>query len=309
MSGIPDDAIRDLFLFFPMLVIVNNNAVQLMPLSHRGDYCISIRGHFNDQADSIVRGFPGRKYSKTQGCWYVPYSVETLHELCKRLSSVCVLQVDKAFEASDIGSKAPVNSPAERSVQLPDGYHEALVSIRYSPATVKGYESQFKLFLEHIHPKGVDEIDDATIKKYLYFLADERRVSGSTQNQAINAIKFYLERVRRQDRATYYIDRPVKENKLPTVLSKEEITRLLQGTNNLKHRCILQVLYSGGLRISELLRLAWVDIDIDRQVININGGKGAKDRITLLSPYMLRMLEQYKDLYKPNRLIFENYPT
>ena len=111
--------------------------------------------------------------------------------------------------------------------------------------------------------------------------------------------------MRRQDRATYYIDRPVKENKLPTVLSKEEITRLLRGTNNLKHRCILQVLYSGGLRISELLRLAWVDIDIDRQVININGGKGAKDRITLLSPYMLRMLEQYKDLYKPNRLIFE----
>ena len=283
---------------------MNSSVVQLVPLTHRDHYCISIRGSLNDKAINVVRNFPDRKYSKTQGCWYVYYSKKNLIELTGRLGAVCECKVDEAFGTGTVDLTG-TGLETKRPIRLPEGYHEALISIRYSPATVKGYESQISAFLDYIHPRTPGEIDETLIKRYLYYLADQRHVSRSTQNQAINAIEFYLERVKRQDRATYYIDRPDQENKLPTVLSKDEVAKLIQGTSNLKHRCILLVLYSGGFRISELLKLSWPDIDKDRQVINIHCGKGRKDRITLLSPYTLKMLEQYREFYKPVHFVFE----
>jgi site-specific recombinase XerD len=130
-------------------------------------------------------------------------------------------------------------------------------------------------------------------------------VSRSTQNQAINAIKFYLEHVKHGERKVYYVDRPLKELKLPTVLSEAEIQRLLFHTRNIKHKCLLLLLYSGGLRISEVLKLKPVDVDTDRNVIYLRGAKGNKDRITLLSAVALTYLQQYLAAYKPATYIFE----
>jgi site-specific recombinase XerD len=188
---------------------------------------------------------------------------------------------------------------------VPDAFCQHLIKRRYSKATCENYKSQFRAFLGFIFPKTAEEFTENDIHDYQLELVQRRKVSGSTQNQAINAIKFYLEQVKGGARREYYIERPRSERKLPTVLSQEEMKAMLSRTSNIKHKCMLLVLYSAGLRISELLRLQERDIDEDRRVINVRGAKGKKDRITLLSPVALDFLRTYVQQVKPGFWLFE----
>jgi integrase/recombinase XerD len=105
----------------------------------------------------------------------------------------------------------------------------------------------------------------------------------------------------------YYIERPRKEWELLIVLSEDEMKSLLENTTNLKHRCMLLLLYSSGLRISELLSLQWGDVDRDRRVINIRHGKGRKDRITLLSSIAYDHLLKYIDMFAPSNGFLKDF--
>ena len=180
-----------------------------------------------------------------------------------------------------------------------------LIELRYSCATIDNYEGQFELFLRYIFPIDADQFAEKEIHAYLLFLINDRKVSISTQNQAINAIKFYHERVKRNNRESYYVDRPMKEKMLPIVMSEEEVMSLLGQLRNIKHRCIVVLLYSAGLRMSELLALKIDDIDADRGIINIRSGKGNKARITLLSKVAYECLGRYYSRYIPRRWVFE----
>ncbi len=95
------------------------------------------------------------------------------------------------------------------------------------------------------------------------------KISVSTQNQIINSIKAYYERVLGQPQKTYYLSRPKKPNQLPHVLSEEEVLAILRAPKNLKHRCILLLVYSAGLRLSEVVNLKIKDIDSQRMQIFI----------------------------------------
>lgn len=99
--------------------------------------------------------------------------------------------------------------------------------------------------------------------------------------------------------------RPKKARKLPHVLTEEEVSRLLQATENLKHRCILMLIYSAGLRLGELLQLRLADLQPDQQRLFVYGGKGKKDRCTLLSPKVWERLQHYIEIYKPIEWVFE----
>ena len=190
-------------------------------------------------------------------------------------------------------------------VAVPSEYEELLIKMRYSTATIENYVAQFKGFLKFLFPGSIENVTEETIHRYLLYLVQDRKVSVSTQNQAVNSIKFYLEHVKKQERKTYYLERPRKEIKLPVVLSEIEMEKLLHYTYNIKHRCLLLMLYSSGLRISELLSLRQSDIDPDRNIIHVKGGKGRKDRITILSRIVFEYLEYYLNEYNPKQWIFE----
>jgi site-specific recombinase XerD len=276
-------------------------ALALMPLWHREEFCIAIRNQLSPEANSIVRNFPNRKYSKTNGCWYVAYSPATLDLLFQKLSEVCEVKVPLPF--TEDRSRAGIS--VKTKVALPEGYSECLIRMRYSECTRITYETQMRQFMAFIAPCSITDITKEVIDKYMIYMVEERKVSVATQNTAINAIKFYLEQVNKGERTFYYVDRPFKDRLLPTVLSEEEMQRLLWVTKNIKHRCIMFLIYSAGLRISELLSLKWKDIDESRMIIYIHGGKGRKDRITLLSKLALDYLKYYLDLYKPTEWLFE----
>jgi site-specific recombinase XerD len=139
----------------------------------------------------------------------------------------------------------------------------------------------------------------------MLYLVNEKKVSPSTQNQAINAIKFYLEQVMEGERRVYYTERPRKEWKLPVVLSNDEVKTLFFHTDNVKHRAIMFLFYSSGLRMSELLHLKWTDLDPGRKSIYVRCGKGKKDRRTILSPLAYDYLMHYKGIYNTSEWVFE----
>ena len=278
------------------------NAIDLVPIWHRDIYCIAIRNNLDSKSIFIVRNFPDRQYSKSIGCWYVKYSPATLDHLFQKLSEVSLVRVPIPFNEE----LKKIHLSTKTVTALPEGYSKCLIRMRYSESTRITYENQMRLFMKFIEPISIDNLTKAMIDQYMIHLVDERKVSISTQNTAINAIKFYLERVNKGDRTFYYVDRPIKERLLPSVLSEEEMQKLLGASQNIKHRCIMFLLYSAGLRISELLGLRWKDIDEYRMIIYIRGGKGGKDRITLLSKLALDYLKYYLELYKPKEWLFES---
>ena len=143
-------------------------------------------------------------------------------------------------------------------------YKDLLIQKRYSQNTQDIYYSYFKDFCMYF---GKDELVDITttqINSYILDLIKSKNISISQQNQRINAIKFYYEKVLGRKKEYYELHRPRKENKLPEVLSKNEIKRIFEVTNNLKHKCILMLIYSAGLRRGELLNLTFNDIDSER---------------------------------------------
>lgn len=175
---------------------------------------------------------------------------------------------------------------------------------RYSSSTRKSYIYAFQNFLVFFSHKKIDDLKKNEIQEYLLNQL-ENGTSSSFQNLQINAIKFYYEKVLGRKREIYDLPRPKKEHKLPSVLSEEEIIKLFKQVSNIKHKAILYLIYSGGLRLSEVVNLKITDIDSKRNLILIRKSKGKKDRTTLLSQALLELLRDYYREYKPENYLFE----
>jgi site-specific recombinase XerD len=147
-------------------------------------------------------------------------------------------------------------------------------------------------------------LGENAVTDYLHHMVTVRGISASYQNQALNAIKCYYERVASRPRIVLNIERPIKSRTLPKVLSEKEVSRLLRCTSNLKHLCILMVIYSAGLRSGEAVRLRIHHIDSDRMLIRIVAAKGKKDRYSLLSKKTLEKLREYVAAYRPTDFLF-----
>lgn len=188
---------------------------------------------------------------------------------------------------------------------LPEKYKAKLKQKRYSENTINCYSKYFNDFINYFSNRELNEISPDEINKYILELIESKNISTSQQNQRINAIKFYYEKVLGQEKRYYNIERPHKEFRLPDVLSKAEIKSIFENATNLKHKCVLEVIYSAGLRRGEVLQLKTEDIDSKRMRIKIRGAKGKKDRYSLLSEGVLKNLRDYFKAYKPRVWLFE----
>jgi site-specific recombinase XerD len=152
-----------------------------------------------------------------------------------------------------------------------------------------------------------DQLTIEQIKNYLQYCTKERGLSVSTINQAINAFRILFQDVLGKDWERIKIKRPRKNRHLPDILSKEEIAKMIQVTANAKHKAIIAVLYSSGVRREELINLKISDIDSDRMLIRVRNGKGNKSRDTLLAHSTLEILRTYYCQYHPKEYLFESY--
>jgi integrase/recombinase XerD len=174
----------------------------------------------------------------------------------------------------------------------------------YSLKTIKSYKSCIRTFIKQIAPRHPRDLTDDDIRDAFMGLLDSYQRSPAGLNQMINALRFlYVELYHRTMRLGTF-ERPRAAKKLPVILSEQEVVRLLTGIKNVKHRTIMMLIYSAGLRIGEAVRMKVSDIDGDRMVIHVHAGKGKKDRYTLLSEEMLRQLDAYYGHYHPTGYLF-----
>ena len=176
----------------------------------------------------------------------------------------------------------------------------------YSARTISCYVSMLANAAKYFH-LSPDKLTIEQIKDYLHYCTKERGLSVSTINQTINAFRILFQDVLGMDWEKIKIKRPRKNKHLPDILSREEIAKMLQLTNNPKHKAIIAVLYSSGVRREELLNLKIRDIDPDRMLIRVRNGKGNKSRDTLLAQNTLELLRSYYRGYHPSEYLFESY--
>ena len=254
----------------------------------------------------VVKTFPYYQWDTKTKSWSIPYSEQFLEEMKKKIGEMELELIYKEESVPDrIPRKLPMENPNYR--KCPEEYVQKLEERRYSPSTIKAYVPLFEEFINHFPDKAIEELSDQEIMIFSRYLVSRRKVSSSHQNQAINAIKFYFEKVKCGEKKYYHVDRPIREKVLPEVLSEEEVAAILKVTTNLKHRAILMTIYSAGLRVSELINLKIKDIDSNRMQIRIEQSKGKKDRYTVLSKRTLEILRAYVKREKPFFYLFEGF--
>ncbi len=184
-------------------------------------------------------------------------------------------------------------------------FEKWLLSKRYSKSTIKTYCDALRVFFTYHKNISIQHITMQHIIQFNNEYIIGRGLSISYQNQFVNALKLFYLIIRNTNFIIENIARPRREYRLPNVLSKEEVKMLLNILINLKHRTMLCLLYSCGLRSGELLNLQPIHIDSKRNIILIKQSKGKKDRIVPLSSKILEMLREYYRLYKPQTYLFE----
>jgi site-specific recombinase XerD len=273
--------------------------MEVVPLVHRDARRLALRFSFDPDLISAVRTLPESRWSRTHRCWHIAATEDAYRMLCDRLRGRAEIKLLGPIAVPPVDALA-----AQREKAVGELVHYLKV-IRYSHHTVKAYKSIFRSFLEYHSGKRPAEITVEDIERYMLDRVERKQVSTSYQNQAINAIKFYYEKILGHPRITLALRRPIREKKLPSVLSEREVHDILSVVSNVKHRCLLMLIYSAGLRVSEAVALKPEDIDSDRSLIHIRNAKGKKDRVTLLSERMLKLLRDYYREYRPKKWLFE----
>lgn len=276
--------------------------------------CIGIKFYPDGVIQRLLKTIPGLKWSSTFGMAYISNTSVNLNLIYKTFKGVAQVEgryfyvnrpllqpVDKDHQFQ---YSRPKSAQTEGYRTCPEAFHQKLALKKYSKNTANIYTSMFEGFINYFPETKVDELGEEQIRKYLSHQVKLGR-SDSMLNQIINSIKFYYEIVLGMPNRFYDIERPILREKLPEVLSKEEVMNILNCTRNIKHRCLLSTIYSAGLRIGEVLNLKIKDIDSHRMMLRIENAKGGKDRYTILSKNLLEKLRCYYVDYKPKEYLFE----
>lgn len=273
---------------------------------------IGLKFYSDKVIDSMIKELKDLSWNDEFGMHYIPNNKSNLNTIFNLFRGVAWINTNYFFQKSNSRQLDEVfDVNWFRNRHKPDNFRHCPVSYldkleikRYANNTVRSYISSFERFINYFISKPIDELDELDIRTFIKHLI-RSNFSNSYINLSINSIKFYYEIVLGMPNRFYDIERPRKEKKLPKVLSMEEVRDLIDATNNVKHRCILSLLYSGGLRRSELINLKPLDIDSKRMLIKINNAKGKKDRYTLLATATLNDLRIYYKQYRPQDYLIE----
>jgi integrase/recombinase XerD len=254
-------------------------------IKYKGEIRIGVWFEKNEALLMWIKSFSGARWSQTKEYWHLPDTEENRKQLGLRTLTEL--------------------SPNEDGKRGLENYNRWMRSKRYSENTIVTYLDAAKSFLVFFNQKRITEIsnDDVILYNNEYIL--KNNFSASYQNQVVSAIKLFFKTVEGRKIEIENIHRPKRAKVLPNVLSKEEVKRILEAHSNLKHKAMLSLIYSCGLRCGELLALQPHHIDSKRNIVLLKNSKGKKDRITPLSVKILELLRDYYKAYKPKVYLFE----
>jgi integrase/recombinase XerD len=240
---------------------------------HRVGAELHVRFPYDRELVARLRRIPGRRW--TGECWVLPDTEDAALEL-------------RAIRAEErgCGDERPIST----GDSLVARFREELTLRAYSPRTVKAYLRHARDFVRF---RQADTPLDAALRAFLLDRTGDGRRSRSYHDQAVSALRLFCARVLGESVDHLPLERPRRDHRLPTVLSQAEVQRLFAAIPNRKHRAIVALVYSAGLRVGEVVRLRLRNLDRSRGLIHVQRGKGARDRYTLLADAAWAAIDAY----------------
>lgn len=254
-------------------------------ITHQKEKRIAVFFEKNPVLIARIKQLAGARWSQSKKVWHLPDNDENRIRFNLSLASHAV--------------------PSIEGIEQIKKFTQWMRSKRYSESTVATYSEALKSFLVFYREKPIAEINNEDVIVYTNEYILKNKLSASYQNQIVNSIKLFFQTIRNTKMLVDKIHRPKRAKVLPNVLSKEEIKLILNAHSNIKHKMMLSLIYSCGLRCGELLALQPVHIDSKRNIVLLKNAKGKKDRIAPLSPKILDLLREYYKMYKPITFLFE----
>ena len=295
--------------------MMNKNNTKTITLRHlliNNERMIGLQFYPDKVIQIVIKTLNGVKWSTKHNMAFVRNTKENLQQIFDSFKKVAWINTKY------LSSNSPINKDNENLIldeyrnkkasddkrKCPEEFLRKLELKQYAKNTARVYIAMFEQFINYYKDEELIQLNEIDIQNYLLYLVKEGK-SNSYLNQMVNSIKFYYEIVLNMPNRFYSIERPIKIQRLPKVVSKEEVLAMINHTDNLKHKCIISLLYSSGIRRAELIDLKIADIDSKRMVIHVNNGKGNKDRLTILSNTVLKDLRIYFKKYRPETYLFE----
>lgn len=294
--------------------------ITLQPILHNHAENIALQFEADNALNNTVKRIKNIRWSKRNKCWYLPLSKENYSLICRVLKDKALLDAEplktwlekrKQVEATlPPGRKAvmtnqvfrsPVFRLSESNVAALQQFVNHLTLKAYSPATINTYRNEFIQLLQALKEKPVTDLTADDLKRYMQFCMEKGGISENTAHSRLNALKFYFEQVLHREKFFWEIPRPKKKQQLPKVFSQNDVTAIINSIHNVKHKTMVMLAYSAGLRVSEVVALKTYQVDSSRMTIFLQAAKGKKDRVVTLSPVLLVMLREYAREYKPGK--------
>ncbi|MDG2194861.1 MAG: site-specific integrase [Polaribacter sp.] len=276
---------------------------------HKNRLVLLVLFKYNDPIIAQLRSLKAYTWSNSLRGWISFFSDEKVTEIQKVLHQKARVVLDASVQLPLLKKGLRKSRKlTEENTLLIRQYVLYLQGKRYSESTVKTYVSFVADFIDHIQPKAIVTLTNRDVELFLEAIFVPRQYSISSQRQFISALKLFKSFYPDCNIDELQLKRPKRSKILPSVLSKEEVISLIRCTKNLKHRAILALIYSSGLRIGELIGLELKNISIDRKKILIQNSKGRKDRYVVLANHFLPLLQNYFLTYRPVRYFVEGAP-
>ena len=274
--------------------------ITLSPKKHRKKNVLVVKFDYNDDLIAAIRKIQGSTWSKSMQAWYLNYSDENIALIKSTFKKIT--EVDSSLVDT---KRLFVRKLNQAQKDFLNQFYLYLKGKRYSKSTIQAYTFYIADFISFHSNKTLKELTNRDVEIFIEQVFIPRNYSISTQRQLISAMKLFTQFYHHTQINDLELERPQKSRKLPEVLSQEEILNLISVTVNLKHRAIIAILYSCGLRISELINLRLEDFHLERKQLVIKNSKGRKDRYVSLADSFLPLLSNYYYSYKPKYYFIE----
>lgn len=277
----------------------------LKKVVHRKKVVLAVFFKYNHEIKEAIKAIGGYTFSTTLKAWYIEYSDENLSAFKTALQHKATFE--EAENLQQVVLKKYVKEKrnlSEENKTVIRNYVNYLKGKRYSESTVKTYFTFIADFINYIRDKPIHTLTKRDVELFIEDVFEPRGMSISSQRQFISAVKHYFVFINSNIEIDFKSLAPKKDQKLPNILSKEEIIELIRVTKNVKHRICITFLYSSGLRIGELIHLKISDIDIQRKLLKVQNGKGRKDRY--VPNAIIPMLHTYMTSYTPKTYLIES---
>ncbi len=278
-----------------------------------GRLAIRFTGYYDKDWIREIVSYGKYFYNEATQEFLLPWSVMTGDSLSDYFSSCGVeVKIIKSSPAAvlkqarrELGDEIRKRDLNQKAIAGLGRMSQYLDEVRYSARTNESYMALLELFFKYFNEKDPLDVSMDEVAQFVYDFIVNNGYSASYQNQMISAIKTFYRISGKKNVDLEIIERPRKSRPLPKVFSKEEVRRILNSTRNTKHKLLLWIIYSCGLRRSEVTNILLNDLDRDRSILHIREGKGRVDRIVPVSAKVWDKLDEYIDGFHPVKYLFE----